>query len=121
MDEIKRMKIEGCVKAFNQGKLTEESLREVLESLGESKPGYQNLLYLQTNNTGLDSGVHGMSIVQNGEIGEGPPDPSDWPYNTPLQAILDGWRVIQFPDMALVADESKTYGLGCEFILEKWR
>lgn len=121
MQEVKRKKIEDCLHAFNQGKLTAETLRQVLEELGDSAVIYQDLLYLQTNSTDLDSRVHGMSIVQNGAIEEGPPDPDDWPYKTPLQAVRDGWRVIQFPDMALLMDESKTHGLGCEFILDKWR
>ena len=54
-----------------------------------------------------------------GELGDGPSDPNDWPYKTPLEANRDGWRVIQFPNMALIMDESKAYGLGCEFILER--
>jgi hypothetical protein len=30
------------------------------------------------------------------------------------------WRVIQFPNLTLMMDERRTYGLGCEFILERW-
>ena len=36
-------------------------------------------------------------------------------------ALDDGWRIIKFPEMALLMDESRTYGLGSEFIFEKWR
>ena len=32
---------------------------------------------------------------------------------------LDGWRVVKFPELALMMDESRTYGLGFEFILER--
>ena len=46
-------------------------------------------------------------------------DSKDWPYQSVLEAIRDGWRVVQFPNLALLMDESRTYGLGCEFILEK--
>lgn len=59
-------------------------------------------------------------MVRDGDILEGPPNPNDWPYQSPLDAIRDGWRVIRFPDMALMMDESRTYGLGFEFILERW-
>lgn len=121
MDDSKRIKIENCLEAFSQRRLTEAHLRQVLDELSQPASGYQDLLYLQTSNTSLDSPVHGMSIAQNGEISDGPQDPNDWPYKTPLQAIRDGWRVVQFPNMALIMDESKAYGLGCEFILEKWR
>jgi hypothetical protein len=61
-----------------------------------------------------------MALVQNGRIVEVPDDPNDWPYKTPLEAIRDGWRVIQFPNLALMMDETRTYGMGCEFILERW-
>ncbi|MGE4602782.1 MAG: hypothetical protein AAEJ65_07745 [Planctomycetota bacterium] len=79
----------------------------------------QDLLYLQTKGTSLDSAVVGMTLVQDGQIPDGPEDPDDWPYQSVLEAIRDGWRVIQFPNLALLMDESRTYGLGCEFILEK--
>ena len=59
-------------------------------------------------------------FVEDGEIREGPANVEEWPYRSPLEAIRDGWRVIQFPNMALMLDESHTYGLGCEFILERW-
>ena len=39
---------------------------------------------------------------------------------TVIDAIRDGWRVISFPNMALSLDENRTYGLGFEFILERW-
>lgn len=116
----KRRQIEDCIKAFHLGTLTEGDLRQTLEELSAAKPQCQDLLYLQTSNTSLNSSVHGMALVENGEISDGPTDPEDWPYKTPLQAMRDGWRIVQFPNMALLLDESKTYGLGCEFILERW-
>ena len=38
-----------------------------------------------------------------------------------LEAVSDGWRIIKFPEMALLLDESRSFGLACEFILERWR
>jgi hypothetical protein len=81
----------------------------------------QDLLYLQAATTGLTSPVHGMLLVENGEISEGPQDPNAWPYQSVLDAIRDGWRVVQFPNLALLTDESRAHGLGCEFILERLR
>jgi hypothetical protein len=81
----------------------------------------QDLLYLQASSTALTSAVLGMTLVINGEISAGSPTSSEWPYRTVLDAIRDGWRVIQFPNLALLMDESRTFGLGCEFILEKLR
>ena len=79
----------------------------------------QDLLYLQSNGTSLDSGILGMTLVENGQMTDVSEDSKDWPYQSVLEAIRDGWRVVQFPNLALLMDESRTYGLGCEFILEK--
>lgn len=116
----KRRRIEDCLEAFLRGTLTEGDLRQTLEALSVPTAQFQDLLYLQTNSTALSASVHGMALVENGEISDGPQDPEDWPYKTPLQAMRDGWRIVQFPNMALMLDESRSYGLGCEFILERW-
>ena len=81
----------------------------------------QDLLYLQAATTSLTSPVHGMLLVENGQMSEEPQNPAEWPYRSVLDAVRDGWRVIQFPNLALLTDESRTYGLGCEFILERLR
>jgi hypothetical protein len=112
--------IRDCLAQFRNGELTEEKLRNTLEELARGGAKRQDLLYLQTQGSSLGAAVHGMALVQDGEIREGPADVEDWPYRSPLEAIRDGWRVIQFPNMALMLDESRTYGLGCEFILERW-
>ena len=72
--------------------------------------------------------VQGAESFLNGEYAADPapagpkPTPDDgWPYATVIDAIRDGWRVISFPNMALSLDENRTYGLGFEFILERWR
>ena len=112
--------IQDCLEQFRDGALTEEKLRNFLEELARGGRQRQDLLYLQTQGSSLAAPVHGMALVRDGEILEGPPEVEDWPYRSPLEAIRDGWRVIQFPNMALMLDESRTYGLGCEFILERW-
>ena len=61
-----------------------------------------------------------MRIVTNGIISDGPENPDDWPYQSVLEAVRDGWRIIKFPELALMMDESRTYGLGFEFILERY-
>jgi len=112
--------IENCIDKLRQGQLTEQDLRRVVEvQNGGSKR--QDLLYLQAKKTLVASEVVGMAIVENDQVSDGPPDPDDWPYQTVLDAVRDGWRIIKFPEMALLLHEERTYGLGCEFILEKWR
>ena len=112
--------IEQIIYDFREGRLTEQNLRETLREPTSVSQTRQDLLYLQAIKTSITSSVIGMRIVENGEISDGPEDPKEWPYQTVLEAVRDGWRIIKFPELALLLDEKKTYGLGCEFILEKW-
>jgi hypothetical protein len=47
-----------------------------------------------------------MRIIEKGEISDGSEDPDNWPYQTVLEAIRDGWSVIKFPELALGMDEN---------------
>ena len=119
-----KQQIQGWLDKLRAGTLVEADLQQALDRLNDGtldgdSPKRQRLLYLNTGNTGVDSQVLGMALVENGEILEGPDDVDQWPYNSVLEAIDDGWRVIKFPEMALLLQEDKTFGLGCEFILEK--
>ena len=60
-----------------------------------------------------------MAMVEDGQVRTLPDDPEQWPYQSVLEAINDGWRIISFPNQALMMDSSQTYGMGCEFILER--
>jgi len=111
--------IDQVIEALKQGRLTEDSLRQALELPGAAGK-HQDLLYLQASTTSVVSSVVGMSMVCAGEVIEGPAAPEQWPYQTVLAAIQDGWRVIKFPELALLLIGEGTVGLGCEFILEKW-
>ena len=118
-----RQQIQEWLDKLRAGTLVEADLQQALDRLGgtsdDNSPKQQRLLYLNTGNTGVDSQVLGMALVENGEILEGPDDVDEWPYNSVLEAMDDGWRIIKFPEMALLLQEDKTFGLGCEFILEK--
>ncbi len=111
--------LELCIHAFRDGTLSEQMLRDALEAANGTTGKCQDLLYLQAGSTSLTSPVHGMLLMEDGEIAEEIPDAEDWPYQTAIDAVRDGWRVVQFPNLALIVDESRTYGLGCEFILER--
>jgi hypothetical protein len=113
-----RQELEECIAAFRRGELTEERLCGPRDLLHEEGRPRQDLLYLQTMNTSVSSPVRGMVRVINGRLDEGPEE--EWPYRCVLDAIRDGWRVIQFPDLLLLMDETRAQGLGCEFILERW-
>ena len=118
-NEVFRQQIKQWIDEFERGQLTKKSLYTGLEKFEQAIPQRQDLLYLQTSGTSLSSEVHGILLVENGQVSEISSNPDDWPYQSVLEAIRDGWHVIQFPNMALLMDESRTYGLGCEFILEK--
>lgn len=116
-----KQQVERCIEELRAGNLAEESLQGILAALDDGQPRRQDLLYLQAVNTSVDSDLLGMRLVQDGTASDGPDDPDDWPYQSVLDAIQDGWRVIEFPNLALLLDESRTYGLGCQFILERWQ
>lgn len=119
-----KQQIQEWLDKLRAGTLVEADLQGALGRLDDGtsdddSPKQQRLLYLNTGNTAVDSQVLGMALVENGQILEGPDDVDEWPYNSVLEAMDDGWRVVKFPEMALLLQEDKTFGLGCEFILEK--
>ena len=119
-DEIKRQ-VDVCMDELRRNVLHEKSLRRIAELADGMAGRRQDLLYLQTEQTSVTSRVIGMSMFVDGEFCDGPDDPDDWPYQTVGEALADGWRIVKFPEMAILLDDRRTYGLGCEFILEKWR
>ncbi|MCE2395577.1 hypothetical protein J4G02_13425 [Candidatus Poribacteria bacterium] len=123
MTERQKETIEALVTELQQETLTEANLRKgIADIVGADSPKRQDVLYLQAVTTSPGAAVVGMLLVEDGELREGPPNPEDWPYQTVLEAVQDGWRIISFPNMALLAvDEKEFYGLGAEFILERWR
>ena len=122
MEEYSKIKaqVDRCKEEFAQGVLTEASLNGILQAL-EEHPPRQRLLFLRVEGWTINSGVIGMLMLDNGEMSEGPLRPEDWPYKNVIDAIQDGWRVIKFPELALWIDETRTYEVGGEFVLEKWR
>jgi hypothetical protein len=62
-----------------------------------------------------------MSIFEEGKDHDGIDENGEFLYRSIAEALQDGWRIIKFPEMALVMDDQNTYGLGFEFILERWR
>ena len=81
----------------------------------------QRLLYLHATTSSIRSKVIGMALHEpvRGSITELNSQPQEWPYNTVHDAILDQWRVIQFPNQLAPYDDREIDILGYEFILEK--
>ena len=115
-------KLDQAIAELRAGTLQESTLAAIRDELAAAGPAAtQDLLYLQASGTDLNSEVIGMRIVLDGVVSDGPDDPDDWPYQTVLEAVRDGWRIIDFPNLALLLDESRTYAYGAEFVLEKIR
>ena len=113
-------KLDQAIAELRAGTLQESTLAAIRDEVAAG-PATQDLLYLQASGTDLNSEVIGMRLVLDGEVSDGPDDPDDWPYQTVVEAIRDGWRIIDFPNLALLLDESRTYAYGAEFVLEKIR
>ncbi len=112
-------RLHDCIVLHARGALTAAHLQEVLELVAEPGVGLQDLLYLQCTSTAVTSQVLGMQLITAGRVQPEPESATEFPYATVLAAMRDGWRVVQFPNLALLLDEQRTYGLGCEFILER--
>ena len=123
MTETQQKIMESLLAEHKRGALTEARLRQgISDIVQQSGQKQQDILYLQCSNTSPGARVIGMMLIEDGELREGSSDPDEWPYQTPLDAIRDGWRIISFPNMALLTvEEEEFYGLGFEFILERWR
>ncbi len=115
---IKRQ-VDRCLDEFARGELTADGLHAILDAVKDVS-ARQDLLFLRTSASTVNSEVVGMLLLEDGELEEGPSDPRDWPYQTVIDAIQDGWRVIKFPELALWVDETRTYEVGAEFVLERW-
>jgi hypothetical protein len=107
-----------CLERLREGRLAESELRELIAAA--SRKPRQDLLFLQAASTSVGSPAVGMQLVVGGRISEPPEDPAKWPYQSVLAAMADGWRVIRFPETAVLMDPDQSVGLGCEFVLERW-
>ena len=105
------------------GGIIESDLDELLQSAwASSKTTRQRLLYLYAHLPSIRSGrVISMALHEPvaGSITEITTTPQEWPYETVHAAIVDGWRVIHFPDQRAPFDDHEIDILGFEFILQK--
>ena len=81
-------------------------------------PRKQRLLYLSAESTHPQSEVLSCAIYEpkHGYITEIDPTLSKLPYNSVHDALIEGWRIIHFPDQRGSEDMDI---LGYQFILEK--
>ena len=99
------------------GDLTEADL-QALETL-LTKPR-QLVLYLYSKSTNMRSAIASWALYDPTVPYEPTLPSQDVPYDSVIEAVNDGWRIVQFPRAELYqfSDVDNTY-LGYEFILEK--
>src|SRR5262249_7271600 len=118
-----RSQLEHCLAQFRAGTLTEADLQQLLATLDSTPhpPSRQSLLYLQASSTHPYSNVIGLSIFEAGKDQDGVDANGQFLYRSIKAALDDGWRIIKFPEVSLSMDDQNNYGLGFEFIMERWR
>lgn len=112
--------IESCVSQLKAGILTEERLRETFAKVATPSKTAQQVLYLITKYSSLNAEIVGMSLLEDGVYSDSHDDFEKWPYKRVVDAINDGWRVVQFPRVSPVTAARQEY-VPNEFILEKMK
>lgn len=84
-------------------------------------PERQRILYLNSVSRGIHSAVVAWALHEptSGQIPTIETDGAPPPYETVHAAVVDGWRVIHFPDQRSDSDPVEPGVLGYEFILER--
>ncbi len=106
-----------CTKKLNAGELMEEDLAAVQAALNSEQ---QLVLYLYSKSTNLRSPLGAWALYDPTAPDEPVLPSQDPPYASVLDAVRDGWRIVQFPRPELYnfSDVKNAY-LSFEFILEK--
>jgi hypothetical protein len=114
--------VEGAKRDLAAGRLTPDRLDEIYRR-ARSSPGplRQRLLYLHAAQPSIRAPLLGSALHEpiRGSVTEIDPLAEPQPFTTVHDAILDGWRVIHFPNQRAPFDDREIDVLGYEFILEK--
>lgn len=81
----------------------------------------QRLLYLHARTPSVFSEILGYTSIEptEGFQVEISGEAFAWPYNTVHDALVDGWRIIQFPHLQSAYSDTDLDVVGYEFILQK--
>ncbi|MBT5875213.1 MAG: hypothetical protein HOH43_17470 [Candidatus Latescibacteria bacterium] len=115
-NEIKKWLAESRIKLAD-GQLEEVDLDRLEQIQSKS---LQSILYLYSKSTNMRSQIAGWAFYDPSEADEPTLPSDDAPYDTVIDAVADGWRIVQFPipDLYKFSDVKNQY-LGYEFVLEK--
>jgi hypothetical protein len=89
--------------------------------MANAKQQRQRLLYLHAQKLSIRADVVGAALHEPiaGSVTEVDPEAVDLPYETVHAAMVDGWRVVHFPDQRGHFEDREIDVIGYEFILEK--
>ena len=81
----------------------------------------QRLLYLHARTPSIFSDILGFTPIEpiKGYQAEITVDVGAWPYQTVHDALVDGWQIVQFPQLQAPFDDKDLDMIGYEFILQK--
>jgi hypothetical protein len=117
METTVKLWLDKSRKKLQAGNFTEADLQRLEMLLIEPR---QMVLYLYSKSTNMRSAIASWALYDP-TVSYEPTLPSqDTPYDSVIEAVNDGWRIVQFPRAELYqfSDVDNTY-LGYEFILEK--
>ena len=103
---------------LQNGSLGVEDLEQLDKLLAEPR---QLVLYLNSRSSSMRSGISSWALYDPTTVHEPTLPAQEPPYGSVLEAVADGWRIVQFPISKLYSYQhiDNDY-LGFEFILEKW-
>ena len=110
--------LDTCRAKLGEGKLTDDDFLRLESLLTERK---QMVLYLYSKSTNMRSPIASWALYDPTKPDEPALPSQELPYDSVIDAVRDGWRIVQFPISKLYqfSDIDNAY-LGYEFILEKW-
>jgi hypothetical protein len=102
---------------LRDGTLSDDDMNRLEKLLAAPR---QQVLYLYSKSTNMRSGIAGWVLYDPTTPAEPTLPSQDPPYGSVIEAMADGWRVVQFPDPRAYRYEGVDNDyLGFEFILEK--
>ena len=81
----------------------------------------QRLLYLHATKPSVLAEVVALNLIEpvKGFTTEISAEEPDWPYETVHDAVVDGWQIVQFPQLQAPIEDHDLDVIGYEFILQK--
>ena len=103
------------------GSLGESDLERLADARRSRPRLRQRLLYLHANTPSIHANLVAAAIHEPvaGAVTEIDPQAPELPYRNVHDAIVEGWRVVHFPQQRAPFDDREIDLMGHEFILEK--